>query len=58
MRFSKCALIAMLLTACSRTSAQPAKQFAPADVVATVGSTSITLAEVDDRALQLSLIHI
>jgi protein-disulfide isomerase len=42
----------LFLTACSRTSAQPAKRFAPSDVVATVGATSITLAEVDDRALQ------
>jgi hypothetical protein len=40
----------VLLTACS-TAAQPAKQPAPADVVATVGSASITLAEVDATAL-------
>src|SRR5207249_1888009 len=34
------------------TSAQPAKRLAPGDVVATVGSTPITLAEIDDKALQ------
>jgi len=38
--------------ACSPTSAQPAKPLAPGDVVATVGSKSITAAEMDDRALQ------
>src|SRR6267378_2612184 len=43
--------ISLLLISCS-TSAQPAKRLAPGDVVATVGSTSITLAEVDDKALQ------
>ena len=45
------ALVA-LLTACSSGSAQQARRLAPTDVVATVGSTSITLAEVDDKALQ------
>jgi hypothetical protein len=40
----------VLLTACS-SAAQQAKQPAPADVVATVGSASITLAEVDAKAL-------
>ncbi|MBI3493677.1 MAG: hypothetical protein HY047_18165 [Acidobacteria bacterium] len=44
----------VLSTACSPTSAQQTKQPAPTDVVATVGSTSITLAEVDDKALQQS----
>ncbi len=42
-----------LVTACSRTSAQQAKRPAPSDIVATVGSTPITLAEVDDKAMQL-----
>ncbi|MBZ5557783.1 MAG: SurA N-terminal domain-containing protein [Acidobacteriia bacterium] len=42
----------VLLTACSSGSAQQAKRPAPTDVVATVGSTPITLAEVDDKALQ------
>ena len=44
--------LAVLLTACSSGSAQSAKRPAPTDVVATVGSTPITLAEVDDKALQ------
>src|SRR5262245_33422469 len=47
-------LIASVLlgAACSSTSAQPPRTQAATDVVATVGSTSITLAEVDERALQ------
>ena len=48
---SLAAAAAIALTACS-TSAQSARQPAPADVVATVGSRSITLAEVDAKALQ------
>jgi protein-disulfide isomerase len=40
---------------CSSTSAQQSKRLAPSDVVATVGSTAITLAEVDDKALQQSV---
>src|SRR5262249_23792047 len=52
----KLVLIATLVfgAACSSTSAQPAKHVAPSDVVATVGPTSITLAQVDDQALQQS----
>jgi protein-disulfide isomerase len=46
------ACVIALLTACSPTAAQQSKRPAPTDVVATVGSTSITLAEVDDKALQ------
>jgi protein-disulfide isomerase len=42
----------VILTACSTTSAQQTRRPSQTDVVATVGSTSITLAEVDDRALQ------
>jgi protein-disulfide isomerase len=42
----------LLAAACSATSAQPPKAVSPSDVVATVGSTSITLAEVDEKALQ------
>ena len=42
----------LLLTACSSGSAQQAKRPAPTDVVATVGATPITLADVDDKALQ------
>jgi len=45
------ALLAVL-TGCSQTSAQQAKRPAPNEVVATVGTTSITLAEVDDKALE------
>ena len=48
---SLAALIAVL-TACSQTSAQQTKRPAPADTVATVGGTPITLAEVDDKALE------
>src|SRR6266850_3742353 len=51
MKAAQFVVVALLLTACS-TSAQPAKRQAASDVVATVGSTSITLAEVDDKALQ------
>jgi protein-disulfide isomerase len=43
---------AFLLTACSSTSAQPSKRPSPTDVVATVGAMSITLAQVDDKALE------
>jgi protein-disulfide isomerase len=42
---------ALVAAACS-TAAQPTAQQLPSDVVATVGSTSITLAEVDARALR------
>jgi len=46
------ALGVILLAGCS-TSAQPAKrQSAPADIVATVGARSFTLADVDERALK------
>jgi len=48
---SLAALIAVL-TACSQTAAEQAKQPAPSDTVATVGGTPITLAEVDDKALE------
>jgi protein-disulfide isomerase len=44
----------VLAAACSSTSAQPSRHPAPNEVVATVGSKSITLAEVDERALQQS----
>jgi protein-disulfide isomerase len=40
--------------ACSSTAAQPTKHAAPGDVVATVGAESITLAQVDEKALQQS----
>jgi protein-disulfide isomerase len=42
---------ALVLAACS-SAAQSPRQMAPSDVIATVGSTSITVAQVDDKALQ------
>jgi protein-disulfide isomerase len=42
----------MIVVACSSTSAQPARRPAPNEVVATVGNTSITLADVDDKAME------
>src|SRR2546423_10132044 len=52
--FSACAAMAasMVVAACSQTSAQQARRPAPGEVVATVGSAAITLAEVDDKALE------
>src|SRR5258706_1814620 len=48
-----CALSALIVGgACSSTSAQQTRRPAPTEVVATVGSTPITLAEVDDKALE------
>ena len=46
------AALLAVLTGCSQTSAQQAKRPAPNEVVATVGTASITLAEVDDKALE------
>jgi protein-disulfide isomerase len=43
--------VLIFLTACS-TAAQSPRLQAPSDVVATVGSTSITLSDVDERALR------
>ncbi len=43
--------LCFFLTACS-SAAQPARQLSPDDVVASVGSTAITLEEVDKQALQ------
>jgi protein-disulfide isomerase len=40
-----------VLTACSQTSAQQARRQLPSETVATVGGAPITLAEVDDKAL-------
>src|SRR3954464_2812763 len=45
--------VVIMLSGCAQSSAQP-RMPAPADVVATVGSTSITLAQVDEKALQQS----
>jgi protein-disulfide isomerase len=46
------AAVVMLLTGCSQPAAQQARTQAPDEVVATVGAVSITLAQVDERALQ------
>jgi protein-disulfide isomerase len=54
MRLTHFIAAGLLLTACSSTSAQPTKRPSPTDVVATVGATSITLAQVDDKALEQS----
>jgi protein-disulfide isomerase len=51
MRKSIAAVALMCLAACS-TAAQPAKQPGSSDTVATVGSTAITLNQVDDVALK------
>jgi protein-disulfide isomerase len=42
----------LVAAACSSTAAEQAKRPAPTEVVATVGSSEITLAEVDDKALE------
>jgi protein-disulfide isomerase len=52
MRLRSLVAVLVCVTACSSTSAQPTKQLSPNEVVAKVGATSITLAEVDDKALQ------
>ncbi len=44
--------LCLVLAACS-TSAQPARPPTAGDIVATVGRISVTLAEVDERALQM-----
>ncbi len=43
---------ALIVTACSSTSAQQPRRQAQSDVVAIVGSTSITLSEIDEKAMQ------
>ena len=43
-----------MLTGCAQSAAQQSRLPAPTEVVATVGSTSITLAQVDEKALQQS----
>src|SRR5215831_16081978 len=45
-------IAALILSGCSQTSAQQRPMPGPADIVATVGSTAITLAQVDEKALQ------
>jgi protein-disulfide isomerase len=51
---SSAAAVLILLTGCSPSAAQQPRPQTPSDIVATVGSTSITLAEVDEKALQQS----
>jgi protein-disulfide isomerase len=46
-------LLTLLFAGCSSTSAQQTPQQLPSDVVGKVGSTSITLAQVDERALKM-----
>jgi protein-disulfide isomerase len=45
------ATLVLVVGACS-TSAQPARQLAPGEIVATVGGVSITLEQIDEKALQ------
>ena len=45
-------VVVVLVAACSQTSAQQAKRPASGDVVAKVGTATITLADVDDKALE------
>jgi protein-disulfide isomerase len=52
MKYSSVTLAVLLLAACSNTEAQQSRQPLASDVVATVGATSITLAQVDERALE------
>src|SRR5581483_10257043 len=49
---SSAAAALMVVIACSSTAAQQARRQAANDVVATVGATPITLAEVDDKAME------
>jgi protein-disulfide isomerase len=42
----------LVVVACSSSAQQPNRVQGPSDVVATVGNTSITLAEVDQKAMQ------
>jgi protein-disulfide isomerase len=46
------AVVPLLFVACSSSAQQPNRVQGPTDVVATVGGTSITLAEVDQKAMQ------
>ena len=54
MEMKKLTLMALLavLTGCSPTSAQQPKRLAPSETVATVDGVAITLADVDDKALE------
>jgi protein-disulfide isomerase len=54
-RFHRVAWAGLLfLVACSSSAQQPNRVQGPSDVVATVGNASITLAEVDQKAMQQS----
>jgi SurA N-terminal domain len=46
------AVLLGVLSACSQTAAQQTRRPAPTETVATVGGAPITLAEVDDKALE------
>jgi protein-disulfide isomerase len=52
MRLTHFVAAALLLTACSSSSAQSARRQSATDVVATIGATSITLGQVDEKALE------
>src|SRR5215467_11446681 len=54
LKFARALLAASVLVvvACSSSAQQPNRVQGPSDVVATVGNTSITLAEVDQKAMQ------
>src|SRR5262245_14299315 len=45
-------VVVLLIAGCSASSAQQARVQAPSEVVATVGPTSFTLAQVDEKAMQ------
>lgn len=53
MRISTALAVAILFGACSGTSAQQGRAPGPNDEVAKVGSTSIRLAQVDEKALEM-----
>ncbi|HET9832527.1 MAG TPA: hypothetical protein VFP91_12480, partial [Vicinamibacterales bacterium] len=44
--------VPLFLVACSSSAQQPNRFQGPNDVVATVGSISVTLADVDQKAMQ------
>lgn len=53
MRAAATLSLTILVAGCSPTSAQQTRAPAPTDIVGSVGSTSITLAQVDEKALQM-----
>ena len=55
MRLTHFVAAALLLTACSSSSAQSARGQSATDVVATIGTTSIRLEQVDEKALEQSV---